>query len=65
MGNPKPPSVDFTCPFCGRSVHAEAPDPPLSPFVAHAVPMCKTFEKLTAAEYMKAVNKATAATAPS
>jgi hypothetical protein len=58
-------SADFTCPFCGRWARAEAPDPPEATFVVHAVPMCKTFERLTAFEYMRAVNKAMASVAPS
>lgn len=56
-----PNFVEFTCPFCGRFARVEAKSPDDDAFVAHAIPMCSTFERLDAVAYMKEVNRVLAA----
>jgi hypothetical protein len=45
--------VAFTCPFCGKQAGAvKSP-----PSVLHAIPYCKKFDELEAADYLKAVRE--------
>ena len=55
--------VNFKCPFCGRGAsfgHVQE-----HPTATHDMPMCETFEKLEPDEFLQAVNRKLAETAPS
>jgi hypothetical protein len=55
--------VNFTCPFCGR--RASFGYVQEHPTATHDMPMCKKFEELEPDEFLQAVNRKLAETAPS
>lgn len=54
----------FTCPFCTLEVHIVR-DSTSEPALIHAMPPCKRYLDLDVVDYMQAVNREMAKTAPS